>query len=78
MDRISEMKITFSDALCVIRRKMIDEWQEQYQHSSMFKGTAHFKIQRKISTKPWFNGIVMNGTDIKILTRLRTDCLDLN
>lgn len=46
---------------------MLDEWQEQYPHNSLSKGTAHFKIQKKVTTKPWFTGMIMNGTGIQDL-----------
>lgn len=70
---ISEMKITFSDAMWAIKNRMMDAWQNQYELQSRSKGRKHFDILKKISDKPWFRGIELSGAEIKLLTRLRTN-----
>lgn len=73
LESISPMKITYSDALCKIKTDIINEWQDDYNHDSLSKGIKHYKLQPKVSTKPWFHGLHLNGKAIKILTRLRTN-----
>lgn len=70
---VSPLKITYSDAHCEIKRRMMDEWTSCYQFSALSKGRQHFKIQRNVNSKPWFHGTNLNGTEIKVLTRLRTN-----
>ena len=73
MDNTSDLKITFSDALHELKRKILEEWQQDYTHGSTLIGKAHFLIQSNIQLKPWFHGTNLNGLAIKILTRLRTN-----
>lgn len=73
LDMISPLKIAFSDAQNEIRCSMIRNWNEYYQYSSQFKGRQHFKIQQNVNSKPWFHGTNLNGMEIKILMRLRTN-----
>lgn len=73
LDVTSPLKITFSDGQLVIKKQMFSEWQEKYQHESQLKGRKHFKIQNTVRNKPWFQGYNLNGTEIKVLTRLRTN-----
>ena len=46
---------------------------DDYSYGSQTKGQEHFKLQRKVQLKPWFQGLGLNGTEVKILTRLRTN-----
>lgn len=73
MDDTSNLKITFSDALHELKRKILDDWQQDYTHGSTLIGKAHFLIQDNIQLRPWFHGMNLNGLEIKILTRLRTN-----
>lgn len=73
LTEISPLKITYSDAKCEVRRRMIEDWQRRYEHLSETKGRLHFTIQGKASLKPWFQGLALNGKQIKTLTRLRTN-----
>lgn len=73
LEVISQIKITFSDAHSEVKRKMVAEWQEEYDYISRSKGIHHYKVQNKMNIKPWFHGMKLNGNAIKIMTRLRTN-----
>lgn len=42
-DGISNLKISFSEALCAIKDLMMDEFQQEYQFMSRSKGIKHFE-----------------------------------
>jgi len=70
---VSELKLTYPDAYTKIYNDMVYEWQQQYDQAAIIKGKKHHQIQPKVSTHPWFKNTNMNGMEIKIITRLRTD-----
>lgn len=37
------------------------------------KGKQHFRIKSSVRCNPWFQGTNLNGLEVKILTRLRTN-----
>lgn len=50
----------------------MNKWQTQYETTSAWKGNHHWKIQKEVTTKPWFHDKPLNALEIRTLTRLRT------
>lgn len=63
--QLSHMKITYFDALCDVRKRMLDTWLTNYQHYSLLTGRQHFDVQSTVQTKSCFHGTNLNGKEIK-------------
>lgn len=64
--------ITLNDAILYAKDRSLKSWQSDYAEISLTKGQFHWIVTNKISTKPWFAKLPLNGTNIRIGTRLRT------
>ena len=47
-------------------------WQSEFEFKSLSKGKNYYKINNKVSNKPWFKGFPINGNIVRMMTRLRT------
>lgn len=74
-DELLSLPITFSDGRLLTKQEAFRDWQIKYNNSSRTKGILHFTILpilQKVTNLLWFYRMPLNGTEIKLLTRLRT------
>lgn len=67
-----EIKIPIEEMNTIIKKKLYNEWEIEFQQLTLNKGTYHKNIIQNISMKPWFQTSTLNSKNIKTISRLRT------
>lgn len=73
LDYTQFIRLTLNDSFNLIKNKIHNEWQIDYNEISALKGNFHFQVMPLLTKKPWFHKIKFESYNLKRVIRLRTN-----